>query len=332
MHYFISTLGSKGIKSFDLPFKAVKLYGYTQKSLAELFDILINIAGAKNIKTDVIHSFINGGIKGLVFPELEKAVINVECYEEPGLATSLESGYSQLVSELNDAKMHLEDALTVHDRWEKYYVDNFDFSQIDEKCENLINEIFDEEKHTDKGKIYERFLGAATASGSVDYIESITDEIKTRYFIKGRPGSGKSTFMRKILNHATDCGYNAECYYCAFDPKSIDMVVIREKKLCIFDSTPPHEHFPIREGDHILDFYAPAAKCDVDSVYKEELRHISTEYKQKIKMATECISRYNKILNQYERYADLRIDRKDIVYFANYLSETLFGTTDGADI
>lgn len=326
MHYFIDTLGSKGFKSFDMPYKRINLYGYSQMSLANLFGILINKAYSKNIKTDVVHSFINNGMKGLVFPELEKAVINIETYEEAGLVTSLESGYSQIVGELNDAKLHFEDALMIHDKWEKYYVDNFDFSQIDEKCDNLIKELFnDDEVQTEKGIVYERFLGAATASGSVDYIESITEEIKTRYFIKGRPGSGKSTFMRKILNYATDCGYNAECYYCAFDPKSIDMVVVREKNICIFDSTPPHEHFPMREGDYILDFYAPAAKCDVDTVYKEELGHISHEYKEKIKMATDCIARGNKILNQNERCADLRIDKKDIVYFANYLSDIIFG-------
>ncbi|MBQ4527088.1 MAG: hypothetical protein II998_03355 [Clostridia bacterium] len=328
MRYFISTLGSKGIKSFDLPFKPIKLYGYSQKSLAELFGIMINIAYSKNIKTDVVHSFINNGLKGLIFPELEKAVMNVEFYEESGLPVSIESDYSQIVGKLNDAKMHFEDALLIHDRWERYYVDNFDFSQIDEKCENLIKELFSEEKQNEKGKIFERFLGAATASGSVDYIDSITEEIKTRYFIKGRPGSGKSTFMRKILNHATDCGYDAECYYCAFDPKSIDMVVVREKNICIFDSTPPHEHFPIREGDFILDFYAPGAKCDVDTVYKEELGHISGEYKEKIKMATECIARCDKILNQNERCADLRIDRKDTTYFANYLSDKIFDESD----
>ena len=34
------------------------------------------------------------------------------------------------------------------------------------------------------------------------------------------------------------------------------MVIVRELGFAIFDSTAPHEYFPSREGDEIIDMYA----------------------------------------------------------------------------
>ena len=78
----------------------------------------------------------------------------------------------------------------------------------------------------------ERFFGAATVDGSFDYIQNLTQTLSRRYFLKGRPGTGKSTFLKKIAAQARKLGYDTEAYRCALDPNSFDMVVVRE--LAIF--------------------------------------------------------------------------------------------------
>ena len=50
-------------------------------------------------------------------------------------------------------------------------------------------------------------------------------------------------------------GFDLEIYHCGFDPHSLDMIIIRELGLAIFDSTAPHEYFPSRDGDEIIDMY-----------------------------------------------------------------------------
>ena len=106
---------------------------------------------------------------------------------------------------------------------------------------------------------------------------------------------------------------------------SVDMVIIRELGVCIFDSTAPHEHFPDREDDVILDFYSLAAKRNVDREYKEELVSVAARYKEKIKMATECIGRCNNIIRQNEKSYIERIDRKNIICLAEVLAAEIFG-------
>ena len=94
-------------------------------------------------------------------------------------------------------------------------------------------------------KVQHRFLGAATPVGAVDFVPNLTEDVPKRYFIKGRPGSGKSTMLKKIVAEGEKRGFDIEVYHCGFDPNSLDMIIIRELGIAIFDSTAPHEILPI---------------------------------------------------------------------------------------
>lgn len=50
-------------------------------------------------------------------------------------------------------------------------------------------------------------------------------------------------YSKKIAAAAESRGFDVEMYHCGFDPESIDMVLVRELKFCVFDSTNPHEYF-----------------------------------------------------------------------------------------
>ncbi|MBE7028537.1 MAG: hypothetical protein E7407_05850 [Ruminococcaceae bacterium] len=325
MHYFIDTFGSKGLSSFNMPLRIKKLYGYPQTVIREITERLAQKAKDENIKTEIIHSFLNNGIKGIAFPKINWCIMNIQPYEEIGLVGSLFNGYNEALGELENAKAYFESALSVHDEWEKYYIDNFDFERLDNKCTELKAEIFEGREKNKEGKVIDRFLGAATAFGAVDYIEDLTENINKRYFIKGRPGTGKSTFMKKIVNEAKMHGFDTECYHCAFDPKSLDMVVIRELSICIFDSTAPHEHFPKDTCDEIIDFYDIGSKRNIDREYKGELSLIAAKYKENINNATDCIARANNIFTLNDKIFEEKCDAKNVLSFAQTLAEEIFG-------
>lgn len=86
--------------------------------------------------------------------------------------------------------------------------------------------------------VREYFLGRPTPDG---FKTHITDEIKSgkyfTYILKGGPGTGKSSLMRKI---AKESKLEHELYYCSSDPDSLDAVVFTEKKIIIVDGTSPH--------------------------------------------------------------------------------------------
>lgn len=61
--------------------------------------------------------------------------------------------------------------------------------------------------------------------------------------------------LKKIVAAGEQRGFDVEVYHCGFDPNSLDMVILREKGIAIFDSTAPHEYFPERNSDEIIDMY-----------------------------------------------------------------------------
>lgn len=48
---------------------------------------------------------------------------------------------------------------------------------------------------------------------------------------------------------------------------SLDMVLLRELDIVIFDSTAPHEYFPDRDNDEVVDMYEITVTPGTDEKY-----------------------------------------------------------------
>lgn len=66
--------------------------------------------------------------------------------------------------------------------------------------------------------------------------------------LKGGPGSGKSTLMKKAAARAMEAGQTAELIYCTSDPRSLDGVILPERRRCMADGTAPHVMEPVLPG------------------------------------------------------------------------------------
>lgn len=107
------------------------------------------------------------------------------------------------------------------------------------------------------GKIRKMFPGAITGDGFLplfDYI--IPKEVNRIFCLKGGPGVGKSSFMKKIAREFANRGYDLELHYCSSDPTSLDGVVIKELNVVLLDATAPHIVEPKLPGavDEIVNF------------------------------------------------------------------------------
>ncbi len=73
--------------------------------------------------------------------------------------------------------------------------------------------------------------------------------------LKGGPGTGKSTLMKKIGKRLDDKGCYTERGFCSADPSSLDAVTAPELAFSIFDGTSPHVIEPTLPGvtEHIID-------------------------------------------------------------------------------
>ncbi len=93
-----------------------------------------------------------------------------------------------------------------------------------------------------KGKERRMFPGGNTSKGFFSYFDYIIDrkEANKIIILKGGPGTGKSSMMRKIGIYMQEKGYDVEYHHCASDRESIDSIMIPKLKIAIFDGTAPH--------------------------------------------------------------------------------------------
>jgi len=107
-----------------------------------------------------------------------------------------------------------------------------------------------------KGTIKNFFPGGNTSRGFHSFYRYILgqDEARRIICIKGGPGTGKSSLMKKVGNYFNDKGYNIEYHHCSSDNNSLDGLVIKELNVAILDGTSPHVVDPINPGavDEIL--------------------------------------------------------------------------------
>ena len=64
------------------------------------------------------------------------------------------------------------------------------------------------------------------------------------YIIKGGPGTGKSSLMKRVSRSAEEKGYSVEYFYCSSDQESLDGVILYKDgfKMGIIDGTSPHAY------------------------------------------------------------------------------------------
>ncbi|WP_100332538.1 hypothetical protein [Bacillus xiapuensis] len=211
---------------------------------------------------------------------------------------------TRLVEQANIARQNayscFQKALAVHDEWELIYIRSLNKQRANELTAQLIQQLLPDKDKRKKGRVKRRFLGAATPVGAVDFIGSLTDDLSWRYFIKGRPGTGKSTMMKKIAAAAEEKGYDTEVYHCGFDPNSVDMVIVRELGFAVFDSTAPHEYFPEKTNDAIIDLYEEIVPDGTDELYAEEIQDVAERYTALMHKATDYLAEAKNSKDQIE--------------------------------
>ena len=85
------------------------------------------------------------------------------------------------------------------------------------------------------------FLGANSPTGFYSLYDHLLppEQARAIFILKGGPGCGKSTLMRKIAAWAEEAGLETEYILCSGDPDSLDAVVLPSKGVAIVDGTAP---------------------------------------------------------------------------------------------
>ncbi len=86
------------------------------------------------------------------------------------------------------------------------------------------------------------FAGNNSSKGFFSYFDHIIDlqDAKRIYILKGGPGVGKSSFMKKFGKEMAAKGYDIEYIHCSSDNDSLDGLLIPQLKILFVDGTAPH--------------------------------------------------------------------------------------------
>lgn len=136
------------------------------------------------------------------------------------------------------------------------------------------------------------FLGANSPTGFYSLYDHLLPPERARaiYILKGGPGCGKSTLMRKIGAWAEEAGLETEYILCSGDPDSLDAVILPQKAVAVVDGTAPHVVEPRYPG--AVERYVNMGDCyDKEALWplREEIRDCMSGYKGCYQRAYRCL-------------------------------------------
>ncbi|MUK89061.1 hypothetical protein GMD78_11820 [Ornithinibacillus sp. L9] len=285
----------------------------------------------KDHEVEVLLSALGGNfLDGVIVRGKSFAVVN-DTISTQGLSGAIEMDLNLFLAEeiprnekFTEAKNNFDTAteeayenfsigLELHDDLEEIYINQMDFEKADRLTENFIKKLLENvDKQDAKGKVLDRLFGTNTKDGVVNIVPDLLKGQSKNYYIKGRAGTGKSTFMKKIKNACLEHGFDVELYHCSFDPNSIDMVIVRELDFCIFDSTDPHEFFPEHEKDEIVDLYQELVTPGTDEKFAIEIDKLNRDYKAYMKKGIVHLRDAGAYLEQVEQqfvFNEQEVDR-----------------------
>ncbi|WP_406676589.1 PRK06851 family protein [Moorella sp. ACPs] len=155
-----------------------------------------------------------------------------------------------------------------------------------------------------KGKLKKVFPGGNTCMGFYSFYDFIIEPDATRIFVvKGGPGVGKSTFMRKIGEAMLERGFDVEFHCCSSDNNSLDGVVIPKIRVAIIDGTAPHIFDPKNPGAvdeiiHLGDYWDE----DKMRASKEQVLQDNARISRLYRIAYSALKEARVIRDEWESY------------------------------
>ena len=122
------------------------------------------------------------------------------------------------------------------------------------------------------------FLGGTSPAGFKTHFGDIVFDADYRtYIIKGGPGTGKSSLMKKLAAAFPDA--DKEMFCCSSDPDSLDAVVFTKNKIAFVDGTSPHTFDPEYPGavQNIVDL-GSCWDCEQLRNSKQEIISATADY------------------------------------------------------
>jgi hypothetical protein len=137
------------------------------------------------------------------------------------------------------------------------------------------------------------YLGANSPTGFYSLYDQLIDPARAEdiFILKGGPGCGKSSLMRRVGSAMEERGLAVEYIVCSGDPDSLDAVVIPQLNTALVDGTAPHVVEPQLPGavDRYVNLGACYNKAELQAI-RGALTDCMKDYKGCYSRAYRCLS------------------------------------------
>lgn len=172
------------------------------------------------------------------------------------------------------------------------------------------------------------YLGGMTPNGFSTKLNELVDNPNYfTYILKGGPGTGKSSIMKKIAGEF-ESAQDVTMFYCSSDPDSLDAIVLNSSKVIIVDGTPPHVFEPLFPG--VCQKIINLGECWDESLLqekKEEIIDAIRQNKSLMKKAAENSNILGDVCTRRIKKAEEFINMAKISTFANDFCNEYFYKT-----
>lgn len=163
------------------------------------------------------------------------------------------------------------------------------------------------------------FLGANSHIDFVSYFKQLQEQSDSMQLLilKGGPGSGKSSLMKRVLKYALDHNHELEVIPCASDPLSLDAIIDKTADFAMMDGTAPHTEDPSLPGaNHHILYTGDLWDCAALNQNSGKIKLLNTEIGDYHKSAASYIRAASALLGENLRYSKKYINKAALSSFA----------------
>ncbi len=197
---------------------------------------------------------------------------------------------------------YLRQVLTLSRAAESYYVDAdvLDIAGLNAAGRKLVADVVGGHTADRVPKARHLFASAITPDGPLNYFDTVFDALDRRVIINGKPGTGKTTLVRKVYDQALAAGFDVEAFHCALDPQKIDHVVIPALSVAVINSQWPHPYAP-RPGDVVIDTNEYVRTAALEP-YRAEMARVQDDLETAMERAVGFIHQAKRTHDEMESY------------------------------
>lgn len=180
-----------------------------------------------------------------------------------------------------------------------------------------------------EGIIRHMFPGGNTPLGFYSYYKYVIDNTQANriFILKGGPGTGKSTLIKRIGLDLAKQGYDIEFMHCSSDNNSLDGVVIPKLLVAVIDGTAPHIVDPVYPGavDEIINLGQYwNAKGIKES--KDDIICVSMKIKESYQRAYRYLRAASFLMEDTEVIFEQALDKGQESIFIHELKQNIFNS------